>query len=206
MVAVWLGEAQRRLCVAGPILKSYFRGSSQQDVEITSLPAPDFIKICRIDVRRSGSVNKRLRPMRLLERTADRTSVSGDIPTQYCVWSGVDGSGNAKKGLMFDKNFGSSGTNDLYIWIRQYPKEPVDGGQAMEISDAWCDVCLDYAEMMARGRMASMDKDQVSLARIAEGRWNQGMALATDYTDPEYDDEPITVTDETGAMDEEWPA
>jgi len=206
MVATWMSEAQRILCAAGPILKSYFRGSSQQDVEITSLPTPDFFKVCRLDVRRSTSpqVYKRIRPMTVIQRDANRTSSPNDIPDYYCVWAGVDGSGNSKKGLMFDKNFGSSGSNDLYIWIRQMPKEMVDAGQDPEVGEVWQDGLKHYAEMLARGRMAIMDKDQVTLARMAQERWMASLSMASDYSDPEFDDEPLTVSDETRVFDDDY--
>lgn len=208
MVATWMSEAQRTLCSAGPVLKSYFRGSSVANVEILSLPFPDFFKVCRLDVRRSTApiVNKRLRPMTVLQRPADRTSNANDVPDFYCVWSGVDGSGNAKKGLMFDKNFGTSGTDDLYVWVRQVPKEMVDGAQGPEVDEVWQDALKHYAEMLARGRMAAMDSQHIALGQMAERRWLAALDRASNMSDPEFEDEPITTSDEMGLLDEEYPA
>jgi hypothetical protein len=198
MVATWLGEAQRILCGDGPILKTCFQGTSQANVEIMSLPSPDFFKITRIDLRRPASgINKRIRPMgHIIERPTDRSTQPSDVPSTYAVWAGNDASGNNAKGIMWDKNFGTTGiAADLFIYLRQMPKTPVDGGQAIEVLDTWVDAMKDYAEMRARLRMSVMDEGQSKLATIARDAWEVGRQRARDASEPENDDEPVTTRD-----------
>lgn len=205
MVSDWLGEAQRILCAEGPILRTCFKGSSKANVEITSLPTPDFFKITRIDIRRavgapgSGQVNKRIRPMgHITERPTDRSTVASDTPSKYAVWAGNDASGNSAKGILWDKNFGTDGTDDLYIYLRQMPKTPADGGQAPEVAEVWQDAMVDYAEMRARLRMSAMDPQQLTIAKSCSEQWEIAKQRARDQVDPEFDDEPVVVQDVAG--------
>jgi len=197
MVATWLSEAARTLAMEGPILKTCFQGTSQANVEIMSLPAPDFIKIVRIDLRRSN-VQKRIRPMgHIKERPVDRTTQTSDTPSKYAVWAGNDASGNSVKGIVWDKNFGSTGTApDLFIYLRQMPKTMVDGGQAPELTEVWMDACKDYAEMKARMRMAIMDPQQAVLAQLCAKSWELAKQRARDSAEPETEDEAAPVIDD----------
>ena len=196
MVATWLSQAQRTLCSDGPILKTCFQGTSQANVEICSLPTPDFFKITRIDLRRPG-LNKRIQPMaHIVERPADRSTTPSDVPNTYAIWAGNDASGNNAKGIIWDKNFGTTGiAPDLFIYLRQMPKTMVDGGQAPEVLETWQDAMLDYGEMRARLRMAAMDDGQRQLATIARDAWELGRQRARDASEPENEDEPVTVRD-----------
>lgn len=212
MVATWLSEAQRTLCAEGPILKTCFAGSSQANVEITSLPTPDFFKIVKIDLRRTNSVKKRIKPMgHIMERPVDRTTTTADVPEKYAIWAGNDASGNNAKGIIWDKNFGASNPNadptnnpDLFIYLRQMPKTMADGGQDPEVAEVWQDALVDYGEMRARLRMAIMDGEQAKLAQIANAAWEAAKQRARDAAEPESEDEPVTVQDVAGyALDDE---
>lgn len=175
-----LSEAQRMLAAAGPILRTIFKGNSIGGAEATSLPTPDFYAIIRVEVRRTD-VKKELEPMLAMERPVDRTTVAADVPSRYLIWGGNDAAGNNVQAILFDKNFGTSGVEDLWIWIRQRPKTLVEGVQDPEVSEDWQDGMMDYAEYRARARMASVDPNQVPLARLADQAWKECLMRAKAY-------------------------
>jgi len=199
-VIEWLDEAQRRLCIQGPVLNTVGYASTVQNVEFYTLPT-DYYQMIRVEYRPTGGQARELEPWSFSRK---KPGSNQGIPQGYGIWGANDANQNNMLVLWLDYVLASNGVDDLWIFYRSMPhvlSTTVDP----EVAVHWQDFMVDYAEMMARQRLVAYDKTHQFPLQMARESWARGLQDAKRAAADVFSAPKAMYPIDNAGYTEEWP-